>query len=103
MATQSSAVTVEAALVRALEHAWEGGSPVAGSTPDVRESIATVAVRRIRSFSRRGVAQNDAARAGDLARGLVAKFERNPGLVGPLIRDYRRLADTLLRAYADVA
>jgi hypothetical protein len=75
---------------------------VAGSTAAARDAIAALAVRRIGSFARRGVsAQDYAGQVRDLAHGLASKLE--PELPGPLIADYRWLAETLLRAFAQRA
>ena len=86
-------------LVRVLEEAWQAGSPIAGRSDKERGEMARVAARRINSFPRRKVsAQDRAHQVRDLARGLVAKFEKNPELVGRLIQDYRHLAELLLDA-----
>lgn len=80
----------------AVEAAWDAGCPVAGSDPDRRAVIARLAVRRWRSAVRRGV--DPAHRVEDLAVGLIAAFEAEPKLVGPLGRDYDDLAARIAAA-----
>jgi hypothetical protein len=77
---------------------WESGCPVA--SPDGRETMVRVAVRRWRSSGRRGGAkpQSRDERIEDLAKGLRDAFEADRRLVGPLMKDYRHLA----RSFADV-
>lgn len=99
MATSPSNERFEQALVAALERAWDEGSPVAGSTAEDRQAIAAAAVRRIRSFARREIPDKRARQVNDLAAGLVARCERRPDLVGPLMGDYRFLAAALLVAW----
>jgi hypothetical protein len=51
----------------------------------------------MRSFHRRGVPINDRPRCvRDLAKGLASRFEIEPRLVGPLIKDYEFVAIGLL-------
>jgi hypothetical protein len=88
-------------LIQALEQAWENGSPVAGRTFQERERLASVAIRRIKSFARRAIPLNDRRRQiVDLAKGLASQFERNPKLVGPLIKDYEYIAERMLEMYS---
>jgi hypothetical protein len=97
------ATSLDQAFAQALEAAWQDGSPVAGSEPRRRTEIAGAAIRRIRSFSRRGVPNGDHARqVVDLAKGLAAQFEFEPKRVGPLIKDYQYVAGILLERYRDV-
>jgi hypothetical protein len=87
-------------LEQVLKAAWAQGSPVAGSGSAQQAEIAAVAVRRIQSFPGRGVPGADASlQIVDLAKGLVAHFESNPELVGPLIKDYQHIAGLLLERY----
>lgn len=83
-------------MLAAVAAAWEAGCPVAGSDPARHAAIARRAVRRWRSGSRRGVPAD--GRVADLARGLIAAFEPDPGLVGPLARDYEYLATQIATA-----
>jgi hypothetical protein len=65
--------------------------------------MAVVAVRRIRSFRRRKVPIEDRAHCiRDLAKGLVARYEAEPKLVGRLMTDYEFVANGLLDAYQTV-
>lgn len=95
------ASTLTQSLIQALEQAWENGSPVAGRTIQERERLASIALRRIKSFTRRAIPLNDRRRqVGDLAKGLASQFERNPELVGPLIKDYEYIAERMLEVYS---
>jgi hypothetical protein len=77
------------AVVAAISRLWGEGCPVASEPP----LIASIAIRRWRSSSQRGVAPDDAkARVRDLARGLMLHFEKEPRIVGPLWREYEPLA-----------
>jgi len=88
------------ALVAALTRAFDDGSPVAGRSVDQRREIAVVALRRIRSFQRRGVPIDDRPHCiRDLAKGLVNCLEAEPDWVGPLMEDYQFVASRLLDAY----
>ncbi len=83
-----------------MESLYQSGSPVAGATPSQRERIASLALRRIESFHRRGVAEADQDhQVVDLAKGLANQLERQPELIGPLIVDYRHVAAALLKVY----
>jgi len=87
-------------LVAALTRAFNDGSPVVGESLELRREMAVTALRRIRSFHRRGVAINDRPRCiRDLAKGLANYWEPEPNSVGPLIRDYQFVASELLDAY----
>jgi hypothetical protein len=78
-----------AKVTAAILRAWEEGCPVA-SNPD---EIAPIAIRRWNSSARRGFEVSDVqGRIRDLAKGLIARFERDPDLVGPLRGDYEYLA-----------
>jgi hypothetical protein len=96
-AKDDEALTV---LVTALTRAFNDGSPVAGQSIERRREIAVIALRRIRSFRRRGVPIEDQLCCiRDLARGLVHYLEAEPNLVGPLTKDYQFVASRLLDAY----
>lgn len=83
------------AVIAAVEGAQLAGCPVCGDP----EETARIAIRRWRSSDRRGIDQSDhAARVRDLANGFVQQFERDPKLVGPLIRDYEYLAAEAAKA-----
>lgn len=72
------------------------GNPVAGKPEEWRE-IAHLAIRRIRSFEKRGLAHRDhATQVRDIARYLVEQLEDDPKLVGPAIIDYEELAERVL-------
>ena len=93
--------SVQSSLVGALETLWASGSPVAGSTVQQRERVASCALRRMKSFGRRGVAEGDRrSQVVDLAKGLAAHLERKSELVGALLKDYEHLAEGLLTAAA---
>jgi hypothetical protein len=84
------------AVMQALRHARDEGSPVAVPS----EEYARVAFRRWSSFANRGLdAADREGRIRDLAKGLIAHFERDRKLVGPLKVDYeyaaRVIADCL--------
>jgi hypothetical protein len=73
-----------AIVMRALQDAWAAGSPVAHPPHD---DTARIALRRYASIANRDVDATDtAARVRDLAKGLVAAFERDPK-IGELMRD----------------
>ncbi|MBB5111204.1 hypothetical protein AB0K27_00655 [Micromonospora echinospora] len=87
-----------AAIVRALADLWENGCPV--PAPEHQDRLADVGLRRWRSVARRhrGRRLSPDQRVQDVVRGLVAAFEPDRALVGPLVRDYECVA----RAIADV-
>ena len=88
------------ALVAALTRAFDDGSPVSGQSLERRRDIALAALRRIRSFRRRRVPNDDRSSCiRDLAKGLVDYLEATPDLVGPLMKDYQFVANRLLDAY----
>ena len=94
MADDVSAETL-AKVVAANARARDEGCPVA-SQP---EEIAPVAIVRWGSSSRRGVKPSDRkGRIRDLAKGLVAYFDFEPTLVGPLRNDYEFLAECVAEA-----
>lgn len=89
--------------MQVLEVAWDDGSPVAGSTPERRAVVASTAIRRITSFARRGVPDDDLSRQVlDLAKGLLARVDARPEAVGPLIKDYEHIAGLLLNSYRGI-
>lgn len=86
--------TLRARLVAAVEALWARGCPVARDA----EGLVEVGARRWRSAARRRVPLGDpAARVRDLTAGLVAHFEPDPKLVGPLVVDYECVAEELAR------
>src|SRR4051794_11719089 len=92
---------IDAAVLRdaaaAIGACWNEGSPIAGNSTERWREIAHTAIRRIRSFDRRGIAACDrAAQIRDIGKGLVDQFEDSPELVGPLIVDYEYLAEKVL-------
>ena len=77
-------------VVSAIARLWDEGCPVA-SRP---EEMAPIAIRRWMSAERRGVKASDPqARRRDLTKGLIAHFEKEPALVGPLRSDYECVAE----------
>jgi hypothetical protein len=94
MADDVSAET-RARVVAAIARAWEEGCTVA-SRP---EKIAPIAIRRWGSSNRRGLKPSDRkGRIRDLAKGLVAHFDFEPTLIGPLSKDYEYLAACVAEA-----
>jgi hypothetical protein len=88
------------ALTAAVEACWLDGSPVAGQNAVAWERTARVALRRIRSFARRSVSESDRrCQIRDIAQGFVAAFEPHPKLVGPLLVDYKHVAEKVLEAF----
>ena len=84
-----------ARVVAAIARACEEGCPVA-SRP---EDIAPIAIRRWYSSNRRGLKPSDRkGRIRDLAKGLVAHFDFEPTLIGPLRKDYEYLAECVAEA-----
>ena len=83
-------------VLAADEAVWEAGCPVAGGSEIQWTEVARRAIRRWRSGSRRHVSQD--GRIDDLATGLIAAFEPNLRLVGPLVRDYEYLAARIAAA-----
>ena len=85
--------------VAAIAAAWEAGCPVADWRSDGQAAIADVCLRRYRSLARRGIAAGDQAeQIRDLARGLIEASAQTFKIVGPLIRDYKWLAEQVLVA-----
>jgi hypothetical protein len=88
-ATIMKEASTTTAVIAAITELQKEGCPVANRP----EEMAGIAVRRWFSSERRGVKQSDLdARIRDLAKSLVAQFEANPKLVGPLMRDYECIA-----------
>lgn len=89
-----------AAIVRALADLWANGCPV--PAPEHQERLADVGLRRWRSVARRhrGRRLSPDDRFRDLVRGLVAAFEPDRALVGPLVRDYECVARAIVDAVA---
>ena len=88
-------------LVGVLRQAWDEGSPVAGWSDEAREKRALVALRRIQGFNRRGVSTGDRRiQVADVAKGLIAQFEREPQLVGRILTDYEHIAERILAAHS---
>ncbi|MFJ8201983.1 hypothetical protein [Micromonospora chalcea] len=90
---------IRAAIMRGLADLWANGCPV--PAPELHERLADVGLRRWHSVARRhrGRRLGPDDRLRDLVRGLVAAFEPDPKLVGPLVRDYECVA----RVIADAA
>ena len=84
------------AVIAALEALVREGCPVAST--DRHERLADVGLRRWRSFKRRHGAGRSATydnRICDLTRGLIAAFESDQSIVGPLIKDYECVAEAI--------
>ena len=94
---------LEAKLVAKLCWASNDGCPVAGQSEERWSEMASIARRRWFSFERRKpkkIEDNRTNRAEDLARGLCEKCERGGlRLAGPLISDYRWLAEQLAEVF----
>jgi hypothetical protein len=60
------------------------------------EAMADIALRRYRSRDRRQVKSTRVAIVEDLAKGLIAQFERDPALVGALKSDYVHLPEVII-------
>jgi hypothetical protein len=87
-------------LVSELELLCQCGSPVAGNSASQRERIASLTVRRIETFHRRGVSESDHEhQVNDLAEGLLNQLESRPELAGRLSVDYKHVATALLLAH----
>jgi hypothetical protein len=86
---------VRALVVAVIAKLWEDGCPVA-SRP---EEMAPIAIRRWLSSSRRGLDSSDLdGRIRDLTKGLIAHFEDDRYLVGPLVSDYEHVATAISKA-----
>src|SRR5687768_14404928 len=76
------------------------GCPVARE--QIQNELARVALRRWRSFDRRHKkSDSNRARVEDLAKGLRDAIEGDRSLVGPLMDDYRWLAEQLAQKLQD--
>ncbi|MET7374969.1 hypothetical protein [Micromonospora arida] len=90
-----------AVALAALTELWEQGCPIA--SPDDREHLVNIGLRRWHSFHRRHprIRQpSHEARIRDLVRGLIEAVEPEPGLVGPLVKDYECVAEAIAAASA---
>jgi hypothetical protein len=90
--------SLETRLIEKIQWAYEDGSPIAGSSPEMWAEMAAIARRRWFSFVRRSGngGRDRAARIDDLSRGLCEKFASGGlPIAGPLIADYRWLAEQL--------
>ena len=77
------------------------GNPVASHSSEEWREIAHLAIRRLRSFEKRGLANRDhATQVRDIAKYLVEQFEEDPKLVGAEIKDYEELAERVLEVVA---
>ncbi|MFG1718130.1 hypothetical protein ACGFLT_06930 [Micromonospora chalcea] len=87
------------AVLRGLDALRAEGCPIAAD-PQWHERLADVGLRRWRSVARRhrGRRLGPDERFRDLVRGLVAAFEPDRALVGPLVRDYECVARVILDA-----
>jgi hypothetical protein len=96
MADDDVSAETLARVVAAIARARDEGCPVASRRP---EEIAPVAIRRWYSSNRRGLKPSDRkGRIRDLAKGLVAHFDFEPTLIGPLRKDYEYLAGCVAEA-----
>ena len=89
---------VEKAVADKLLWAHADGSPVAPSNEFGAVEMASIARRRWNSFARRHkhIPNTLQARIEDLARGLAGRFtDGGWPMVGPLISDYRWLAEQI--------
>ena len=85
---------LQSQVIAAIAGLWEEGCPVA-SRP---EEMAPIVIRRWMSAERRGVKGSDLeGRVRDLTKGLVAHFEKDPALVGPLRSDYECVAERVAK------
>ena len=74
---------------------------VATDSPVDWRETAHLAIRRIRSFEKRGLADRDhATQVRDIAKYFVDQFEDDPKLVGAQIRDYEELAERVMEVVA---
>ncbi|MER7587146.1 hypothetical protein ABTW72_06375 [Micromonospora sp. NPDC127501] len=90
-----------AVALTALTELWEQGCRIA--SPDERDRLVNIGLRRWHSFHRRHprIRQpSHEARIRDLVRGLIAAVELEPGLVGPLVKDYECVAEAIAAAAA---
>jgi hypothetical protein len=91
-----------ARVVAVIAEASRAGSPVAAKDDNGQRDMAAVALRRWSSFERRAKKKPSDmdARVEDLAKGLRDAYEVDRNLVGPLIVDYRWLAERIAAALA---
>ena len=83
----------------AIRRLWEEGCPVAQDAP----VTARVALRRWHSVDRRQPkTATREVRINDVANGLIQAFERDPGTVGPLKRDYICVAEAVVKAAEEI-
>ena len=89
-----------ASVVAVIAEASVDGSPVAPSGDEERRDVAAVAVRRWNTFERRAKKASGAldARVEYLAKGLRDAYEPDSARVGPLMTDYRWLAQRIALA-----
>jgi hypothetical protein len=94
-----------ARVVAVIAEAWQEGSPVAASDDERRREMAAVATRRWESFERRAKSRRAGMdeRVEDLAKGLRDAYEPDSALAGPLMTDYRWLAERIAAALTDSA
>ena len=87
------------AVLRGLAALRAQGCPIAAD-PQCHERLADVGLRRWRSVARRhrGRRLGPDDRLRDLVRELVATFEPDRALVGPLVRDYESVAQVIVDA-----
>ena len=96
--SQDASDALQSHVVAAIAKLWEEGCPVA-SRP---EEMAPIAIRRWMSAERRGIKNSDwESRLRDLTKGLIAHFEREPALVGPLRADYESVAERVAKVIAE--
>lgn len=89
---------IEALLIAKLRWAWEDGCPVAGSKKEYHVRTASLARRRWFSYERRRpekVPDTRPNRVEDLARYLCSFEKGGLKMAGPLIEDYRWLANQI--------
>ena len=92
--SQDVSDTRQSQVIATIASLWEEGCPVA-SRP---EEMAPIAIRRWMSAEGRGVKGSDwDGRVRDLTKGLVAHFEKDPALVGPLRADYECVAERVAK------
>lgn len=99
MNARADDLTLVLAVVTAASTA---GSPVAGRDEASQRELAAVALRRWGSYERRAKRSTGKEhRVEDLAKGLRDAFEADRSLVGPLMTDYRWLAERIAKALGD--
>lgn len=86
-----------ARVAEVIRWAWDQGCPVASPNGQWPDEMVSVALRRWRSVGRRHRKITREIRINDLANGLIAAFESNPKLVGPLKVDYLWLSEQICR------